>query len=114
MVFSSPALHAYSNALHQITEVTGDMSLMKLQTFLGVVLMGHDRNSAEEPKTVIELSEWLRFRPSTVYQHVKELGEMDLVHTKINPDNRRQVIFYLSHRGRILAEKLEEILKGDI
>lgn len=108
-----PALRKLGRAIDEFRKINTNTEITStlVQVFLAV--------AEKEGRTFIEIANITGVATSTVSRVMGVLGEygsrgsqpLNLVVMKPNLQDRRERLCYLTHKGRMLAESLQEILK---
>lgn len=117
MMLSNPHIRALFEANRRMN-AESDMPIGVAVTFLGAAIWGYDRRARTEPVTIEGLAQRIGVPPTSCYTPINFLGDryrgghqgLGLVETAIDDDNRRRKVFFLTPRGRALADQLEFIL----
>lgn len=100
-------------------ELKAGMPISILNTFLGVIIWGHNKSS-DDTLGIGELAANVGLPYTTVSQHLRYLGAfqrvdvpgLGLVETSDYIHDRRQKIVKLTAEGQVLANSLEFALRG--
>lgn len=113
-------LRAVFEANRLVHNLSIDMPVSILLTFLGVAIWGHKKDSGgEAPLTLKEIARNVGLPSATISRHLRYLGVgeyregrqgLGVVDTEIWVLNQRQKIVYLTTKGQTVVDQINYIL----
>lgn len=98
-------------------ELRPEINASLINAFLGAAI-SQPTNPEETPPTIIELARFLETPYNSMSRHCRYLSDIErpgkegagLVEVRMNPDNRREKLVYLTPQGEVLRDKLLGLL----